>query len=212
MNGVLLTLVLVSLHAAPPPSAPVDEKAEPPLVFFFEGEGGKKTPVELDKAFAPADLGKSATLRLEPHRRFAYAGLEFKYPREYGFEADADAQFSTWTLSGNDAKLIVQRIKNQKKVDVAHKSVVAETQKAYGGKAKESAVSIELAGKKLDGTRIEVDLAGSQIVQDWFPFKSGNDVVELIIQDSPKKAGEPSPERVRTEALLKETLKLPPAK
>ena len=206
--------LLVILAAAPSPAAApaVAEDHEPPLVLYFEAEGGKRVPVEVDKAFDPGQLGKSATLKLEPQRRFTYAGLEFKYPREYGFEAELEAQFSSWTLSGNDTKLMVQRFKNQKKVDVLHKSVVGEVQKAYGGKAKESPISLEAGGRKLEGTRIEVDLAGVFIVQDLFPLKSGGDVLELIIQDSPKKLGEPSAERSRTEGLLKETLRLPAAK
>ena len=209
---MLSLLAALALGAAPPPPPPEPEDREPPLVLYFEAEGGKRVPVELDKPFVPADLGKSATLKLEPQRKFTYAGLEFRYPREYGFEAQLQPQVTSWTLSGNDAKVMVQRYKGQKKVDVLHKSVIAEMQKAYGGKAKESAVTLAAGGRTLEGTRIEVDLAGAVIVQDVFPIKSGSDAVELIIQDAQKKTGEPSAERVKTEALLKETLKLPPAK
>lgn len=214
----MLSLLAVAsvLAAAPPAPSPAPaaepEDREPPLVLYFEAEGGKRVPVELDKAFNPADLGKSATLKLEPQRKFSYAGLEFSYPREYGFEAQVAQPVTSWTLSGNDAKVMVQRFKGQKKVDVLHKSVIAGIQKAYGGKAKESPITLAAGGRTLEGTRIEVDLAGAFIVQDLFPIKSGADGVELIIQDSQKKLGEPSAERVKTEALLKETLKLPPAK
>lgn len=210
---MLSLLVAAAFSASTPPAAPAEpEDREPPLVLYFEAEGGKRVPVELGKPFNPAELGKSARLELEPQRRFGYAGLEFKYPREYGFEAQLQPQFTSWTLSGNDAKVMVQRYKGQKKVDVLHKSVIAEMQKAYGGKAKESPVTLAAGGRTLEGTRIEVDLAGAVIVQDVFPIKSGSDAVELIIQDAQKKSGEPSAERVKTEALLKETLKLPPAK
>lgn len=206
-------LLAAALGAAPAPAPAAEpEDREPPLVLYFEAEGGKRVAVELDKPFNPSELGKSATLKLEPQRRFGYAGLEFRYPREYGFEAQLQPQVSSWTLSGNDAKVMVQRYKGQKKVDVLHKSVIAEMQKAYGGKAKESPVTLAAGGRTLEGTRIEVDLAGTFIVQDVFPIKSGSDAVELIIQDAQNKAGEPSAERVKTEALLKETLKLPPAK
>src|SRR5687767_14977488 len=94
-------------------SAEPAEDREPPLVFYFEAEGGKRVPVELDKPFPPGELGKSATLRVEPARRFAYAGVEFLYPREYGFEASVEPAFAVWTLSGNDAKVMVQRHKGQ---------------------------------------------------------------------------------------------------
>lgn len=204
MSSLILILALAA--------APELEEREPPLVLYFEADGGKRVPVELDKPFNPAELGKSATLKVEPHRKFSYAGLEFMYPREYGFEASLEPQFASWTLSGNDTKVMVQRFKGQKKADVLHRTVVAEVQKAYGGKAKESPVTFMAGGRTLEGTRIEVDLMGTFIVQELFPVKSGADIVELIIQDSPKKLSEPSAERVRTGTLLKDTLKLPPVK
>jgi hypothetical protein len=209
VSALVLLVLAASPASASAPAAAEPEDREPPLVFYFEAEGSKRVGVELDKPFNPIELGKSATLRVEPHRRFAYAGFEFKYPREYGFEAQLEAQFSAWTLSGNDTKLIVQRYRGQKKVEVMHKGVLAEIHKAYGGKAKESPVTMVVGGRTLEGTRLEVELASARVVQDLFPVKSGNDVVELIIQDSPKKAGEPSAERVRTQKLLEETLKLP---
>ncbi|MBL8949706.1 MAG: hypothetical protein JNK82_02945 [Myxococcaceae bacterium] len=202
---MLLLLLVLSAE-------PVVEDREPPLVFFFETDGGKRVPVELDKPFNPAELGKTATLKVEPHRRFAYAGVELEYPREYGFEQSGEGAFTSWTLSGNDAKVMVQRYKGQKKTDVVHKAVVAEVQKAYGGKAKESPATLQAGGRTLEGTRLEVEVMGTFIVQELFPLKSGGDVVELIIQDSPKKLGEPSAERARTVKLISDTLKLPPAK
>lgn len=208
---LLLTLLLAAAPVAPAPAAEPEDR-EPALGLYFEVEGGKRVPVEVGKPFNPGELGRSATLRLEPDRRFAFAGLEFRYPREYGFEAQVQSQLATWTLSGNDTKLIVHRYKGQKKVESLHKSVVAQLHSAYGGKAKESPASLAAGGRTLEGTRLSVDLAGTTIVQDVFGFKSGNDVVVLIIQDSPRKPGEPSADRVRTEGLLKETLKLPPAK
>ncbi len=204
--GAAVLLLLLVLSAEP---AAADDK-EPPLVFFFEAEGGKRVPVELDKAFSPAELGKSATLKVEPHRKFAYAGVEFEYPREYGFEAAGDGPFASWTLSGNDAKVMVHRYKGQKKAETVHKAVIAEVQKAYGGKAKESAATLTAGGRTLEGTRLEVEVMGTFIVQELFPVKSGGDVVELIIQDSPKKPTEPTAERARTGKLLVDTLKLPP--
>ncbi|MBK7857618.1 MAG: hypothetical protein IPJ65_03110 [Archangiaceae bacterium] len=201
--------LLLSLAAAPVAPAAEPEDREPALLLYFEAEGGKRVPVELDKPFNPTELGKSAALKVEPQRRFSFAGLEFRYPREYGFEAQLEAQFASWTLSGNDTKVLVQRYKNQKKLDAMHKGVIAEIHKAYGGKAKESPTTLVAGGKTLEGTRLEVELASALIVQDLFPVKSGNDALELIIQDSPKKAGEPSAERVRTQRLLEDTLKLP---
>lgn len=207
MRELLLLLLLGTGGAL----AAEPEDREPPLAFYFDAEGGKRVAVELDKAFSPAGLGKSATLRLEPTRTFTYAGLELKYPREYVFEAERSPGLSMWTLSGNDCKLLFQRYLGQKKTDALHQSVVAGLRKAFGGaeKTRVRPVKLELRGRTLEGTRIEVELASTRIVQDLFPLSSGGDLLELIIQDAPKAPGEPTPDRTRAEALLKETLKLP---
>lgn len=202
-------LLLVLLAGGALGAEPQDR--EPPLSFYFDGEGGKRVAVELDKPFSTAGLGKSATLRLEPTRQFASAGLAFKYPREYVFEAELQPGLSMWTLSGNDCKFIIQRYLGQKKTDALHQSAVAGIRKAFGGaeKTREKPVKLELRGTTLEGTRIELELGSTRIVQDLFPLSSGGDLVEFIIQDAPKAPGEPTPDRTRAEALLRETLKLP---
>lgn len=209
-------LCLVAIPAFPVFAAEAEDR-EPPLSFYFEVEGGKRVPIELDKMFAPPSLGKTATLRLEPVRRFTYGGLDFTYPREYTFEAENEPNHSTWTLSGNDCKLMVQKFtgvgSGKKAVDGLHKLVVAGVRKAFGdAKSKEAPVKLEAGGKTLDGTRIEVELANTLLTQDLYPLVTRDGMIELIIQDAPRKPGEASPDRARAEGLLKETLKLPPAK
>ena len=187
------------------------ESKDPQLVFFFEVDG-KRVPLELDKPFATQALSgaKSVTLRLEPHREFAYGGVKFRFPREYSFEADLSSPaFSMWTLSGNDCVLMVHRYRNQPNVQELHASVVDQILKAYKTSNKKSGpIELEVQGTVLKGTRLEVELASTQIVQDVYAIKAGKDVVMLIVQDSPKDKAA-SAERISTERLLRESLKLP---
>lgn len=188
-----------------------EESRDPPLSLFFEAEG-KRVPIELDKAFTLSALGpaKAATLRLEPNREFPYGGIRFKFPREYSFEADlADPNVKIWTLSGNDCVLMVHRYANQPDTEALQTSVVDEMLKAYkGAKKKTSPVQIELGGTTYKGTRIEVELASTRILQDLYGIRAGKDVVMLIVQDTPKEAGNASRERLATEKLLRESFKI----
>jgi hypothetical protein len=184
---------------------------EPPASYFFEA-GGKNVPVELDKPFDPRALGgvKSATLRVGPHRTFAYGGLELAYPRAFTFEATLKPKVSMWTLSGNDCKVMVHAYPAAPDVDDLRKTVVASLIKALGKEgAKESATQLEVAGKKLAGTRLEFTVSGTRITHDLFAVKSGGGAVILILQDSPGDERAVSDERVEVGKLLAATLKLP---
>ena len=188
------------------------EGKDPQLVFFFDADG-RRVPVELDKAFSPQLLGtaKAATLRLEPHREFAYGGLRFRFPREYSFEAELGSPvLSMWTLTGNDCTLMIHRYRNQANAEELQQGVVEQMLTAYKDARKKSGPArLELQGETLRGTRLEVELASTRIFQDIFAIRSGKDVVMLIIQDSPKADAAVSAERLATVKLLKESLKLP---
>ncbi len=79
---------------------PADQ--EPPLLLYLESDG-KRIPIELDKPFGLEALAgkKTAVLRAEPYRVFQHAGLSFRYPRSYIFEADQETPGVTqWSLDG----------------------------------------------------------------------------------------------------------------
>lgn len=207
MMGSLMGCVLSQTAYASEP-----ENREPSLVFYFD-VGGKRVPLELDTPFSTQILGgaKAATLRLEPHREFAYAGLRFQYPREYTFEAKVDSpKVATWTLSGNACTLMVHRYRAESNAEALQRSVVDEILKAFGpSKKKESPVQLALRDTTLRGIRIDVELATAQIQQDVYAFRSGSNVTVLIVQDALGEDGKSTVDRVRTEKLLRESLRLP---
>lgn len=211
MPTLTRTICLAVTLAGLPAAAGDGEARDPKLNFFFEADG-KRVPIELDAPFTTAALGasKSVVLRLEPHREFTYGGVRFRFPREYSFEADlADPNVKIWTLSGNDCVLMIHRYANQPSVDELQQSVVDEMLKAYkGAKKKTAPVSMDVQGTVNKGTRIEAELASTRIHQDLYAIRSGKDVVMLIVQDTPKEGGDASKERLATERLLRDSLKL----
>jgi hypothetical protein len=188
------------------------EREEPPLVLYFEVDG-KHVPIEIDKPFAPAQLGgaKSATLRLEPWRQFAFGGVQFRYPREFTFEVDTSSPgVSMWTLSGNDAKCMVHRYEGQSNPAEVQKALVDELVKTYGaGATAASPTTLDLAGSKLKGTRLDIQMAGTKLAQSVFSVRAGADVLVFVFQDSPNERGQPTPEWNRMLQMLDGSLKLP---
>jgi hypothetical protein len=213
MTGALCrAAVLGALVATGSIHAAESESLAPQLVFYFEVDG-KRVPLELDKPFATQALGgaKAATLRLAPHREFSHGGIRFRFPREFGFEADLEwPQISMWTLSGNDCSILVHRYRAQSDPKAIQQSVVEQMAALYkSAKKKTVPVSLEVGGAVLRGTRIDVEMAGTKIFQDIYALPSGKDVLVLIVQDAPSEGGRLSAERVGVETLLRESLKLP---
>jgi hypothetical protein len=208
-------LLLVTLLACAPGGSTAGEPKEdqePPQIFYLEFDG-KKVPVELNKPLGTEVLGgsKSFTLRVEPYRVFRHAGLSFQYPREYTFENDhATPGVSIWTLSGPDCLIMIQRYEGSGDPELVRQALVNELAKKYkDGKKRQVETTWKLKDRTLKGVRLEVELAGIRLHQDVYSFRAGQGSVLLLIQDSLQDDGKASAERVRTEKMLSETLRLP---
>lgn len=197
------TLLLIAALAAAP------ETVEPSAAYFFD-VAGKTVPVELDKAFDPKALAaeKSVTLRVGPNRKFAYGGIEFLYPRQYTWEADVEPRLATWTLSGNDCKVMVHRYAGITDVGQVVDAIGASMLKQFKIEGQKPAeVKLELQGHKLTGKRVEIVVATHRIFTDIYGLKVGGGVVLLVLQDSPTEAGGPSAERIEMGKLLAQSFK-----
>jgi hypothetical protein len=131
----------------------------------------------------------------EPYREFGYGGVSFQYPRAFSFEADVkDRENKSWILSGNDFK-IMYFLQGEK---LTSDNYADEMIKQFGAKnAKKSAMTSDVLGGNRAGTRIDVTLAGHRMTLDILcgPFAEGTRVV--VLQDSPKEAGQSSQEARR---------------
>jgi hypothetical protein len=189
-----------------------DDAKEPPAVLSVDA-GGKTVTAELDKAFE-LDLpgGKtSVKIRLEPYRVFAKAGVSFKYPTKFLFEADLETEgVVIWTLEGSTCVLMVQRFSGRDDPEGVLKDVVNNITGSFGeANVKAGPAALDVGAEKLKGTGLRIQVAGQRINYRFFAFKSGKQAVILSLQDSPGEDGAPSAEAKEVDALLKETLKLP---
>ena len=82
--------------------------------------------------------------------------------------------------------------------------------KSYAGpRTRQLDTRLDLKSTPLKGRRIEFELAKTLLHQDIFSFPAGADSVVLIFQDTPREDGKPSPARVVSERMLRESLLLP---
>ena len=203
--------MILSLLVALAPLQEEDAK-EPPAVFSVEA-GGKTVSAELDKAFELDTPGGKTTvkIRLEPYRQFSRAGLSFKYPTKFLFEADLDTKgVVIWTLEGSSCVVLVQRFDDRDDPAAVLKEVVKGMIDGFGkANVREGAATLEAGAEKLKGTALRIKVAGESVNYRLFAFASGKNTVILSLQDSPGEDGAPSADAKAVDALLKETLKLP---
>lgn len=187
------------------------EDKEPPLLFVLEADG-KKIPIEEDKPFhLDTAAGKThCVLRVEPFRVFQHGGVVLHYPREFNFEADLDTPgVKLWTLSGNNAVLMVQRHAGQADPAAVQKQLVQEMIARYKKpNVRETTATIELEKKAVKGAKLVVTLAGQTLIQVFYSFKTGKDTLVLMTQDCPADDGSPSRDAQKAEKLLRESFKV----
>jgi len=185
---------------------------DPPSSKFELEVNGKTQTVEVDKPFDVTVGGQTVHLKLHelPYKIFDKAGIKFQYPSSFGWEmSDANPGVSIFTLSGNDNKFIISYYPKLSDDKTIAASTVGAMVKAYGAaNVKKTPVSVELGKTKLDGTRLDVNLAGHRIVQDIYTFKTGGGTVGMIIQDSPKETGEASDEAKSTLEMVTKTFEV----
>lgn len=142
----------------------------------------------------------------EQERHFTYGGLAFKYPAQFGFEADFRTPgLKLWTLRGNDFIIMVQRCDWP---GIGPGQLVSQLKKKYGEAAKTSKISQRLNGREYSGIRVSVELATIRLFQDVLEIPTDKGSRLLMLQDlhpDEKVSGEEAKTVLR---LLNETLKL----
>lgn len=187
--------------------APVDENNEPPSHYTIT-LGDTDVPVLLDR---PVDVEVNGAktrllLRVKPYRVLDLNGVRFRYPRAMQFKVQTiTSSFKMWTLSGNDAVVIVQR-GTDVDVDEARETVIEEMVARWGTnlQSREDA-SITLAGRKATGERFRISIADQTIEQSVYALDVGSAAFVLILQDSIDDQGKPSEDARRTFRMLRES-------
>lgn len=212
LTCALAPLVAVFLFGGLRPSSrpDADDAIEPPMEFRLL-RGQEATPVRLDEPFQlKTDSGAlELVLVVDPLRTFRRAGISFRYPREYVFEADQESPVVTiWTLSGNDVLIMVMRYASLTDHEELRRSTVEAIEEQYGGGTTSTPVSFTAGGKVLPGTRVTVRVADVPLVQEVYSFVSDGKAFLLMLQDSPDDPGTPTREYGDVVEILASTLVL----
>ena len=185
---------------------------EPPQEFFLQGKG-KDFDLRLGQAFVlPKELaGEKVTLRVRPTRLFEYQGLRFRYPQSYvwQYEQKEDGSSSV-TLSGHTNVLTLHVHETALDAAALAKSTAAAVAEQWGAKSKKSEVDLLGKGKSnsLLGWRVQCVIGGSELVQEFYGVKLGEQSGLLMLQDTLTEEGESDPETQALKELWKESLEL----
>lgn len=199
---VVFPLLLGVCLAAPPEVDP--ESIEPPLGYSLQVGNESISlregqPVQLTGTF----VNPQVKLSSDDFRTFPYAGLSFRYPKDFSFEADfTNPDLRQWSLDGQNCVILIQVVKASVPV-----SEFADTLTDQYGKqnCQVADVSITLGDHKFKGKRVQAKLVMHTLVQEVFSLPTSAGTRLLLLQDSPKDDGTPSEERKRLGKLLTET-------
>lgn len=187
--------------------SPVDENTEPPSLYTIT-LGDTDVPVLLDR---PVDVEVNGAktrllLRVKPYRVLDLDGVRFRYPRAMQFKVQTiTSSFKMWTLSGNDAVVIVQR-GTDADVDEARETVIEEMVARWGTNLQSrDDASMTLAGRKATGERLRITIADQTIEQSVYALDVGSAAFVLILQDSLDDQGKPSEDARRTFGMLRDS-------
>ena len=144
----------------------------------------------------------------KPTRHFSFAGIEFDYLRHLSFSVSDESGLVVWTLDGDDCVIMVQKYPRTN-LDELLPVVVGITAEQYGEvPIVEADVSLDLGGRKVDGKRLVVTMAGIQLQQDFFGVQVGNAAVLLVVQGTLNDDGTLTRESQDAAALLEKSFRL----
>ena len=184
--------------------ASASEKDEPPLGYTLQIDG-KEVLLEPGKELKIEGKFENPKVKLLPNqtRLFSAAGVVFKYPAYFTFEADFSSEgVKIWTLNGKEFMIMVHQFSAKLSAQQMAESMKAQ----YGKSAKTSPVSRKINGQNLKGVRVTANFAGAGITQDVLDLPTENGNRLLVIQDLIEKEEESVEETKLSMGLLDETL------
>jgi len=191
-------------------AVPGPESAEPPELFLLE-LGEQRVPVRLGRSFDVEIDGKSVTMKLhvKPYRVFEAAGVRFRYPRHFTFECEKDDGATTWTLAGLPNTVLILVLAARQDPAEWRQTMAQELLKEYGSPSTDgSDVELELAQRRLKGSRVAFRLEGRPFHQDIYAFHTGKGTCALIIQDTLTDKGARTADTKAVVTLLQQTFEV----
>ncbi len=203
---ILLVLSLTSVSAGQAPPA-LEPTAEPPVEYVLR-VGDQEFPLQLDaETELPVRFDRpKVRLTARPHRVFPHAGVTLPYPRAFTFEADIEGDQSVWTLSGNNATIMLFHYRAEK---VALEDVVAGAIEQFGREnCRRQPSSIKMQGKDVSGVRIDANVAGALIRSELYSIETRSGSRLLWLQDALDDDGQPSAEARNIRTLIEQQMRI----
>ena len=178
-----------------------DASKEPKAGLIVTINGKKHTVSEGETV---RQNGTSVSVKIADSRSFNNGAIAFDYPSNFGFEYDEDIGYKNWMFDGNNVVIMYFEIAQSGSLD----SFVSEITNRYGRQnCKVEKKSIKLGGRELFGKRINVNLMGERLRQDFYeiPMKDGK-IRLLAFQDSIDTYGNPTEEGIKTINMIGKTI------
>ncbi|CAM2010580.1 hypothetical protein [Acanthopleuribacter pedis] len=181
--AILLGLGLVGILNA------ADESQEPERHYALHIDGRRHAltldnAIELDGTYTNPEV----VLRASATRTFTYAGLVFKYPASFSWDAQIiGPDHKVWTMASPNVRIIIIRLPIVMTPEEQAAQLVREFSQ---GNPRITDVSRYFSGRTLRGKRVSVQLASEHFNLDTYalPTKTGSRLI--ILHDQPP-AGKP---------------------
>jgi hypothetical protein len=203
MIGTILTILLLGIGSI---CFAADDSQEPPLKYTIEINGQQHDfvldrPVQIHGTYRDPKV----VLRASLTRHFTYGALAFQYPASFIWEAQIKApDEKSWTLSGNDFKIMYFVLPGMLSVDEYAQALAKEFGK---GSTRISDTERMLGGHRHKGKLLLVKLVGTALCFEVYalPARAGSRL--LVFQDTPPDNKAISEEGEKALRLLSETFK-----
>ncbi|WP_298512232.1 hypothetical protein [uncultured Kordia sp.] len=178
-----------------------DASKEPKAGLIITINGKKHTVPEGEIV---TQNGTTVSVKIADSRSFSNGTISFDYPSNLGFEYEEDFGYKNWMFDGNNFVIMYFEITQENSFD----SFVNEIAGRYGKQnCKIEKTSMKLGGRELYGKRINVNLMGERLIQDFLsiPMKDGKTRI-LAFQDSPDEYGNHTDEGNNVINMVKKTI------
>jgi|GEM_PF-3276151 len=175
--------VLLFSILSPTSAFSLDETSEPLQAHSLEIDGQVHS-IELGRPLVLSGSFTNPTVKLiaASTRHFEKAGVEFNYPASFTWEADVeDREAKSWTLSGNDFKIMVFSLGTRMTADSYSKLLATK----FGVEnTKVSPVERKLGKNTYEGRLLRTTLVGTAISQEVFEFTSESASRLIVFSDT----------------------------
>ncbi len=171
-----------------------DESLEPPLPHFlqigeerYEFKLGEKLPVK------GSFVDPVITVHAGDYRVFDYGGVRFEYPAKFGWEAEQDGDTRTWTLSGNDFKILYFRMK----VGFSAERYAEKIRERMPKSSPVVPIERDFGGKRIVGAQVVAHFSEYAVRHEAFEIPVKDGAAMLVFQDA-DNGGKGSTEAAQT--------------